>query len=148
MRLSPDLIPALVSQRLPEIMVNVAFLAQKSKEERLKVLKDNEKYIEKGANDYESVSDDDDDEGGEETKDGEKMDDDSDKDEKEFKEIKDKLKNFKHKEGKHDEDDDDDDSDSDYEYTGGDLALYDSALEEVDELLFIKETLEGLNQAN
>jgi hypothetical protein len=34
--------------------------------------------------------------------------------------------------------DDSDDSDSDYEYTGGDLALYDSALDDVDELLYIK----------
>ena len=40
----------------------------------------------------------------------------------------------------------DDDSDSDYEYAGGNLALYDSALDKIDELQFIKETFEGLAQ--
>jgi hypothetical protein len=34
-----------------------------------------------------------------------------------------------------------DKTDSDYEFTGGDLAIYDSALDEVDELLFIRDTL-------
>ena len=40
------------------------------------------------------------------------------------------------------EEESDDDFDSDYEYAGGDLALYDSALEEVDEIIFLKETLQ------
>lgn len=31
----------------------------------------------------------------------------------------------------------DEGEDSDYEYTGGDLAIYDSALDDVDELLYI-----------
>ena len=31
---------------------------------------------------------------------------------------------------------------------GGDLAMYDSALDEVDELLYIKEHLEKINQAD
>ena len=43
------------------------------------------------------------------------------------------------------EEDEDDSDDSDYEYTGGDLALYDSALDDVDELTLIKETLEAIN---
>ena len=42
----------------------------------------------------------------------------------------------------------DDEDDSDYEYTGGDLAIYDSALDKVDELLFIKDALERLNGAD
>ena len=44
-----------------------------------------------------------------------------------------------------DYDDEDDENDSDYEFTGGDLAIYDSALDDVDELLFVKEQLERLN---
>jgi hypothetical protein len=47
-------------------------------------------------------------------------------------------------EGDDDEDEDDSD-DSDYEYTGGDLAIYDSALDDVDELLHIREALERLH---
>ena len=46
------------------------------------------------------------------------------------------------------EDDYDEEEDSDYEYTGGDLAIYDSALDDVDELLFVKQTLENLNAAS
>lgn len=44
--------------------------------------------------------------------------------------------------------DDDDDDDSDYEYTGGDLAIYDSALDDVDELIFVRDTLERASAAN
>ena len=45
-----------------------------------------------------------------------------------------------------DEDDyDDEENDSDYEFMGGDLAIYDSALDDVDELLFVKDQLERLN---
>lgn len=36
------------------------------------------------------------------------------------------------------EDEYDKEEDSDYEYTGGDLAIYDSALDDVDELLYVK----------
>ena len=46
------------------------------------------------------------------------------------------------------DDSDDDEDDEDYEYTGGDLAIYDSALDEVDELIYVKDCLERLNQAN
>lgn len=50
--------------------------------------------------------------------------------------------------GKDDEEDDEDDDDSDYQYTGGDLAIYDSALDDIDELIYIKDTLERLNNEN
>ena len=45
-----------------------------------------------------------------------------------------------------DEDDgeQDDEEDSDYDVLGGDMCLYDSRLDEIDELLFMKETIEGL----
>ena len=82
---------------------------------------------------------------------------DEDKEEKEYHETLQKLKNAnlkkdeQRKKGILDDDDDDDeeaksdsDDDSDYEYAGGELALYDSALDDIDEIAFIKETLEGL----
>lgn len=46
------------------------------------------------------------------------------------------------------DDDDDDDDDSDYEEAAGEFALYDSPLEQTDELLSIKETFDGLYQAD
>lgn len=41
--------------------------------------------------------------------------------------------------------DDDDDSDEDYEYNGGDMNLYDSRIDDVDELRTLKQTLEYLS---
>lgn len=66
------------------------------------------------------------------------MQEDSDKEEKEFKDLKKKLAKARAGDLKDDDDLDDDDSDSDYEYTAGDLAIYDSALDNVDELTYIK----------
>ena len=66
-----------------------------------------------------------------------------------FKEMQAKLKAAK--EGKPidgGDDDDDDDDDSDFEDAAGEFALYDSPLEMTDELLSIKETLDGLYQAD
>lgn len=51
-------------------------------------------------------------------------------------------------ERKMDMENDDDLSDSDYEYTGGDLALYDSALDDVDELQYVKGVLESISSAD
>lgn len=72
-------------------------------------------------------------------------DDDSEKEASEMKDIKKKLAKFKDNDKNDDSEDDDDSSDSDYEYTGGDLALYDSALDDIDELTFIKQTLESIS---
>jgi len=44
--------------------------------------------------------------------------------------------------------DDSSDNDSDYEYLGGDVALYDSALDGADELLFVKDSLERMSMMN
>jgi uncharacterized protein with ATP-grasp and redox domains len=41
----------------------LALLSLKSKDERMKILTDNEKYIAKGVNEYETESEEDDDEG-------------------------------------------------------------------------------------
>jgi len=43
------------------------------------------------------------------------------------------------------EEDEEDEDDSDYEYTGGDLAIYDSALDEIDELIYVRDAFERLN---
>ena len=121
------------------------------RDERVKVLEDNENYCkeeeekrlkgEKSDDEDEFV---DDDEGGSDDAD------DNNGMETEQQILK-KIEKFR-KEGKGVEDkgddsvdDYDDEDDSDYEYTGGDLAIYDSALDSVDELLFVKEALEGLN---
>lgn len=130
--------PAVVAQRLPDITKEIAQLSLKMKEERVKVLKDNEEHIaeqkKKQAADGES--------GDEELEDV-----DDDEEEESQKEILDKIAKIRKGEDLDDEDDDDEDDD-DYEYTGGDLAIYDSALDEIDELLFIKDTLERINQVD
>ena len=113
------------------------------RDERVKIVEDNEKHLASESRDF--VTDEDDD--------GEGMAD-SDDEEKEFKDTLNKLKKAREggadedKNGDDYEDDDEDDDDSDYEYTGGDLALYDSALDMVDELLFIKEALENVNNVD
>lgn len=77
---------------------------------------------------------------------------DSDDEAKEFKDTLKKLQKARDGGADKDEEGDDDygedDDDSDYEYTGGDLALYDSALDLVDELIFIKEALENVNNVD
>ena len=45
-------------------------------------------------------------------------------------------------------DDDDDDNDSDYEYNGGDMSLYDSCIDDIDELKTLKETMLQISQNN
>ena len=103
-------------------------LTLKMRTEREKILKDNEEHLEEQAkhkNDNEDSDFEDEEIEGE--------DEEEDKEEKPFKKA-DKDELF-----------DDSDDDSDYEYTGGDLAIYDSALNDVDELLFVKETLEKMN---
>jgi len=54
-------------------------------------------------------------------------------------------KNGMEDEDEEEEEDDDDDDDSDYEYTGGDLAIYDSALDDIDELIYVRDAFERLN---
>jgi hypothetical protein len=155
-------LPAIVSARLPDIAKQLGILCWKMREERVKILKDNEDHIKEeeerrkkgNASDSEGEDGDvfvDDDENGSNS--GQSEDDEEDSEAAILKRIA-KVK----KEGKYDgtagalidnnvdDDDDDDEDDSDYEYTGGDLAIYDSALDEVDELLFVKDCFERLNQ--
>lgn len=150
----PQALPAIVSQRLPDIAKQLSILTLKMRDERKKVLEDNETYCkeeeekrlkgEKSEDEDEFVDedggsdDDDDDEAGE-------------SEQQILKKIEKARKDGKIAAGKgavDDEDDYDDEEDSDYEYTGGDLAIYDSALDDVDELLYVKQALESLNVQN
>ena len=64
--------------------------------------------------------------------------------------IEDTLKQLHKVKNKMADDDDleesDDDEDSDYDVLGGDMCLYDSRLDEIDELIFMKETIDVLYQ--
>ena len=62
--------------------------------------------------------------------------------------MKKKLIGFKAgaAEGDEDDDDDDDSDDPDYEEKAGEFALYDSPLENTDELIATKEALDGIFQ--
>ena len=45
-------------------------------------------------------------------------------------------------------DEDDDENDSDYEFNGGDMSLYDSRIDDIDELQFLKNTVSGIHNAD
>jgi hypothetical protein len=61
--------PSIILERLPEITKSLALLSIKSKDERVKILVDNEKYIAKGVNEFETESEDEDGEGAEKMED-------------------------------------------------------------------------------
>jgi hypothetical protein len=66
-------------------------------------------------------------------------------DEKEFNEIKDKLKKMNDGNAMDDDFEDEDEDDEDYEVEGDDNGLYDSNLDETDELLHLKETVDAIH---
>lgn len=132
--------PAIVSQRLPDIARELTSLCERMREERVKVLTDNEEHLRKEETKRVQNSDDED-EGFVEVSGSESDEDNEDDEEAVLK----KLSKFKKGEEVSDEDDSDD---SDYEYMGGDLAIYDSALDEVDELIHVRDALERLNSAD
>ena len=68
-------------------------------------------------------------------------------DEEEEKGYEDALKNKKRKKSEAGPEEEDDDDDSSYEWMGGDLALYDGPLEDVDELTRFGECLSHLQNA-
>ena len=108
------------------------------KAERINVLEDNEKHLAKGIDgNYDSASDDEEAMGDDDK--------DSSEEEAEYQKTLKKLQQAKKGDDKAEEKDeeieDDSDSDSDYEYAGGDLALYDSFLDDTDELVFLKEAM-------
>ena len=123
--------PQLVQQQLPQITQEIARLAGVVYKERIKHLEENEKYIRDGFQ-----SDDDD-------SDAEEIDDEANPN-AEYDRMK-KAMGFK---GGKPQDGDavsDDSDDSEYEETAGEYALYDSPLEDTDELITIKETLDQIH---
>ncbi len=137
-------LPAIVTQRLPDIFKQLAALSLKMKDQRMKILKDNEEHLqEQEAKRAKGEKSDDEEEVEGDEGETEEVSDDEDEGEG-------KTKAGRKKSEVDDDADDgvDDSDDSDYEYTGGDLAIYDSALDDVDELLYIKDTLEKLNSLN
>lgn len=77
--------------------------------------------------------------------DGDSDDEDDMDDDDAFEKTKKRLAAY-NKGGMDDElDDDDDDDDSDYENAGGDMNLYDSKLDDIDELKYMQETINGLS---
>jgi hypothetical protein len=131
----PNILPPLVSERLPEIVKQLCLLCNKMRDQRLLILKDNEESL---AEDQKNKDDDE-----------EEVEDVEDGDEDETKESEDVFAKAAKKSKKEEVDEEiSDDSDSDYEFTGGDLAIYDSALDPIDELLYVKENLERINAAD
>lgn len=122
-RTQMDHLPQLIAQKQPELFKEVGSLAVKVFNERKDTLKENEDFLAKG---MPELSDDD----------GYYSESD---DEKEIQDTKDKLKGFVG------DMDDDDEDDSDYEIEGDDNGLYDSNLDEVDELLHLKETVDAIH---
>lgn len=147
--------PGFVAEKLPFITKSLSDVCLKMHAERLKILKDNEEHIAEEEEKKRANKDSDEDDDGFVDEDDE---DDEDQDDETEPSLMTRINKLRAAEGmkphqwKEDDDDDDenddDEDDSDYEYTGGDLAIYDSALDDVDELLFVKETLEHLNATN
>ena len=116
-------LPPLVAAKQPDLFKEIGTLAIRNFKVRKECLEENEEHLAKGLH-----HDDDDaaDEYGDE---------DSDQDE----EVKTKLAQF------NDADFEDHEDDSDYEVEGDDGLLYDSMLDEVDELVHLKETVDAIN---
>lgn len=76
------------------------------------------------------------------------FDDEEDDDSDDMEDTLKKLQKFKNNNNMADDDEEesDDDEDSDYDVLGGDMCLYDSRLDEIDELIFMKDTVDVLYQ--
>mmetsp|Transcript_42364 Transcript_42364/g.55849 ORF Transcript_42364/g.55849 Transcript_42364/m.55849 type:complete len:774 (-) Transcript_42364:479-2800(-) len=124
LRVPAGQLPPVVQQQLPQIVQHLGRLGDVVYKERVKNLEDNEKYVREGFN-----SDGDD----------EELDDDADESNPSaYEDMKKAMKSGK----PIDDDDVSDDGDEDYEENAGEYCLYDSPLEETDELITIKETLD------
>lgn len=129
-------VPAGVMGAISEVGAQIMTVVLRQVQERESSLADNLKYLDKG--DDESSSE----EGIEDAEDDEDFEDDAN----EFNDIKAKLKKFKEGDkGNNDDDSDEDDSDFDPDMDA-DMEMYDSNLDEVDELLYLKTTYETLYQ--
>lgn len=123
----------MILNQISEMGKIVAEMCIKQYKDREETLADNEKHLADGFKDSDGPDAEDDmSDGGIE---------DGDDSEEDFKATKAKLAKYANGEP-----DDSDGDDSDFEFQAGDMQLYDSALDEIDELLFLKETLDGIYQ--
>lgn len=137
---------------MPNIMYQISLLVSKMHQQRTDVLKENQEHIKNGGEiSEEDDSDEDLDDDGD-VIDAPDSDDEWDEQEKLFSAVGAKLQTGKkltlEEMDKMGIDDDDDDSDEDYEYNGGDMNLYDSRIDDVDEISTLKQTLEYVGQQN
>ena len=114
--------------------------------ERMEVLKDNQDHVKKGGVETDSDnSGEDGDIGAENDEEFEDSDEEWKKQQKMFAKLGPKLSSGKALTADEMNEfglgDDDDEDDSDYEYNGGDLGLYDSVIDDIDELKTLKETM-------
>ena len=125
MRADPSVIPPEIQQGLPGIMkeyfVDLLSKMVAKRKEMAKAEEDDIKYIEKKLRGTEA---------------------DDDKDEEDNGEFKDEAE-IEGGDGEF-SDEDSDSEDGDFELEGGDMQLYDSALGDLDELEYAKQTIEGL----
>lgn len=147
-------IPAAVTAQLPGLVNQVALLAIKMESERLDTLKDNEEHVAKGGVESDSDDEDEGDDGQIQEGDDVVSDDDDaawDQTKKIFTKLGPKLgagESLTQAEMDEFGLDDYGDDDSDFELDGQDDTLYDAAMDEVDELEFLRDTLTRVSQAD
>ena len=134
-------LPQMVQQQLPAIVKYMGGLISRVHGQRLKSLESNEKHVAKG---FES-SDEEDDENEDEAFEDDGADDPNNPNAV-FNNVKAALNSMSS--GKPVRGLDEDDSDSDYEENAGEFSLYDSPLEDTDELITTKETFDQIFQAD
>lgn len=121
----------MILNQISEMGKIVADMCIKQYKDREETLADNEKDLANDGKDSDGPGGEDD-----------MSDGDGDDSEEDFKATKAKLAKYANGEP----DDDSDEDDSDFEFQAGDMQLYDSTLDEIDELLYVKETLDGIYQ--
>ena len=124
-------------------------MTKKIHTDRMETLKDNLEHVEKDGKETDSdASGEDQDIGEEGDEDFEDSDEEWKKQQKMFAKLGPKLNSGKAlTKDEMDEfglNDDDDDDDSDYEYNAGDMSLYDSRIDDIDELTTLKSTLTNI----
>jgi hypothetical protein len=147
LRCPPEQYPQLVQMKISTIFQTCAELVCKQYRVRLDSVTENEKQIKE---EQEALAKNDGFQSDHSGGDSMDADDDSMDDDEDFIATKKALGKFKNGEMDSAEGDDseDDSDDSDYEFNGGDMGLYDSNLDEMDELRFMRDTVQTLMQTN
>ena len=151
---TPNL-PAMVQEKIPQIVNQLTILSEKVHAERIDVLQDNEKHLkDEGDDDSDNSDDDIGDENEDVAADGFEDAEDSEEEFKKSQKALEKLGSKLHQGKKltQDEMDEfaldgyDDEDDDDYEYNGGENALYESKIDNFDELIILRDTLTAISQ--